>query len=337
MDHPSVVRLFDFFGWPKERGFTVHAIICSYTQCACRIPAMVFILSFSPAGVPQNVATECLLLPCSTWPMERCASTDIITSRQQPHHPAVSGSSNNNSNNRCLPMVTMATDRGRVGVRGPMWHWWGKVKARVPILHCWGRKDRDRGLGGMMWWLPDRSVSCWLCWWVGMGWSVSGWFCQWVWVVLLVGGSVGGWFCQWVGVGGSFDGWMCKCGWRVIETWSQQCRSLALLQILNNNNGYFEHLTCTGPKHLQIIFNNTQIDNNDSKVTHTYTHMHAHMYTHIHLRAVGLKKRFLKRKRFSANQHCPSPILVCVNECSCVTYSHSCLNNIVCVNMCMIS
>ena len=62
--------------------------------------------------------------------------------------------------------------------------------------------------------------------------------------------------------------------------------SLLLQQLNNNNNGYFECLTHTGPR-LKIYNTHSYTHHN---TTHTYTpHTHAHTYTHTHTRTHACK------------------------------------------------
>ena len=83
----------------------------------------------------------------------------------------------------------------------------------------------------------------------------------------------------------------------------------------NNNNEYLERLTRTGPKRLHVLYKYifVKIQCVQHECTHTRmhthrladarTHTHTHKQTHTHqlhvraIRAMRLKKRFLKRER----------------------------------------
>ena len=90
----------------------------------------------------------------------------------------------------------------------------------------------------------------------------------------------------------------------------------------NNNYEYLERLTRTGPKRLHVLYkyilsNFNAYNMNAHTYTHTHTHArthtdsharaHTHTHTHTHTHqshiramwALRLKKRFLKRERFS--------------------------------------
>ena len=91
----------------------------------------------------------------------------------------------------------------------------------------------------------------------------------------------------------------------------------------NNNNEYLERLTRTGPKRLDVLYKYilskfNAYNMNAHKLTHAHTHRlayartrthahthpptHTHTHTQSHIRAITamrLKKRFLKRERFS--------------------------------------
>ena len=76
----------------------------------------------------------------------------------------------------------------------------------------------------------------------------------------------------------------------------------------NNNNGYFKCLTLSGPKCLHILYVYILSKFNAYNTTHTHmhphihAHVHMHAYTHtlthtqLHIRAMGLKGRFKKKK-----------------------------------------
>ena len=85
---------------------------------------------------------------------------------------------------------------------------------------------------------------------------------------------------------------------------------------INNNNEYLERLTRTGPKRLHVLykyilskFNAYNMNAHTHTLAHTDSHTHARAHTHTHththqshiraIRAMRLKKRFLKRERFS--------------------------------------
>ena len=64
-------------------------------------------------------------------------------------------------------------------------------------------------------------------------------------------------------------------------------------------NQYLERLTRTGPKRLHVLYKYILSKFNAYNMN-AHTHMHAHTHTHqSHIRAMRLKKRFLKRERFS--------------------------------------
>ena len=75
----------------------------------------------------------------------------------------------------------------------------------------------------------------------------------------------------------------------------------------NISNEYLERLSRTGPKSLPILykyilskFNAYNMNAHTHTCTRTHRRTHTHTHTHqSHIRAMRLKKRFLKRERFS--------------------------------------
>ena len=172
----------------------MHAIICSYTQCTCRIPAIVFILSFFftcrcsskrgyrvPAVAMLNLTygemrkhghhhqQAAATPPRSAWQQQQ-------QQQQQQQMPAYSHHGNRQGQGWGQGSYVALTRQGQGQ---------GSYSALL-------RQEGQRQGPGRRDVMAPRQVSVllvmsvdgggWFCWWVAVSGSVSGW----VWVVLLV-------------------------------------------------------------------------------------------------------------------------------------------------------